>query len=79
MSEYIGLVFSEDTRELRMVISADDDAHLNDKAFVTAPDEKRRLVKVPRSTHPLFAHGKMDANGVAYIHMNAEKFFEGAF
>lgn len=77
-SEYIALIFNEDTKELIMVVDTDNDIFLHDPSYMMGP-EKRKKVMVPRKVDSLFEHGKMTARGVAYIQQNSEKFFNEDF
>lgn len=76
MSEYIGLVFDLGTNELRMVIDPDVDDLLDDPAHVNCNNEKRIMVKVPRSEHRFFVKGKVSPLSVNHISKNINKYLE---
>lgn len=75
MSEYIGIVIDRKTKELRMVVNPSRDEQLEDKSWVTAPEDDRVMIKVSRTESPLFSKD-MNPMGVKYIQGNLEKFLE---
>lgn len=77
-SKYIALIFNEETKELIMVINADNDMDLHDPAYMIGP-EKRKKILIPRYMSPMFDIQKMTASGVSYIQQNSEKFFNGEY
>jgi hypothetical protein len=74
MTEFIAIVYEARSLVLRMIVNPDSPAQLDDPLLIFAPDETRRIVRVPRSHHPHLQKEILAADDIAYIQKNALAF-----
>lgn len=74
LTKHIGLILSE-SLELRFIFNPDFEYQLSDPVIISAPDEVRILVRVPRAYDPRLAYPVLSMETAAWLQATARRLF----